>query len=594
MRLLVAHTLLISLLAQRVVCWGQLRGALTRRVESVNNPTNASLEKPRTVNLRSSSASLGDHYRFLENDEDSKGGDEGDDMAEGAKGGSVAESAEANESVPVHENKKHKGNYAKNHNGHTWAQDHPEKAKQNAEKKKKKQEELNMQQQQEEVQAKPIVNVDDDDDETGQRENDSQTVANEGSESEDQNIATNKEEDSKNTDPDQDGDGEDNPPNQAAETQEDGTKNDEESAENKDPGPDSEKGGESGNLFESAEEEESVTQNADDSEHKGLIIDPGVDDDGYEDGDDEVPAGNVGEDLENTDKSGGDKAHEGNAVEDLDQNQIDANTDDEAPEGNVDEDLENTDETDAVEDGDDGTPSGNVDEDLDNAGESNGEKITTMPTSSPIKETLVPTNAPTKIPTAAPSLKATLAPTKSPTKIPTEAPSLKATLAPTKAPTKIPTQSPTIRSDSDSSSSDGPDDMNNAASSQKAIDQDRPNSDTSDQQLQSIYDSLTEEQIEYLKHHEFVDEEKEAAKISVLYFIISLMLMVFTAQQMSENPDGVYANVCRLGITITGVLVKIILLPFRKYCGLGTRQGYSHHLVTTSDPYSRANRMEII
>jgi hypothetical protein len=119
-------------------------------------------------------------------------------------------------------------------------------------------------------------------------------------------------------------------------------------------------------------------------------------------------------------------------------------------------------------------------------------------------------------------------------------------------------------------------------------------SEASEPTMEQIYGNLSPEQVNFLQHHLVVDEEKEAAKISVLYFIITLMLMIFTAQQMSENPDGVYANVCRLAITITGCILKIVLLPFRKYCGLGGRQGYSHHLVTTSDPYARTSRMEIL
>ena len=198
------------------------------------------------------------------------------------------------------------------------------------------------------------------------------------------------------------------------------------------------------------------------------------------------------------------------------------------------------------------------------------------------------------------------------TEIPSVSPTTKATNAPTVA-TEIPTVSPTAKkitssptgTTDDGFSADDNDTLNGSSSnvteagaptgsqSQSSVDTDRSDAE-SDPSLEQIYKNLTPEQVEYLKHVVFVDEEKEAAKISVLYFIITLILMVFTAQQMSENPDGVYANVCRLGITIVGCIFKIILLPFQKYCGLCSRQGYSHHLVTTSDPYARTNRMEII
>ena len=236
---------------------------------------------------------------------------------------------------------------------------------------------------------------------------------------------------------------------------------------------------------------------------------------------------------------------------------------------------------------------------------------TEIPTSS---QTTKATNAPTiatEIPSFSPTTKATNAPTIA-TEIPSVSPTTKATNAPTVA-TEIPTVSPTAKkitssptgTTDDGFSADDNDTLNGSSSnvteagaptgsqSQTSVDKDRSDAE-SDPSLEQIYKNLTPEQVEYLKHVVFVDEEKEAAKISVLYFIITLILMVFTAQQMSENPDGVYANVCRLGITIVGCIFKIILLPFQKYCGLCSRQGYSHHLVTTSDPYARTNRMEII
>mmetsp|Transcript_8605 Transcript_8605/g.12665 ORF Transcript_8605/g.12665 Transcript_8605/m.12665 type:complete len:189 (+) Transcript_8605:57-623(+) len=116
--------------------------------------------------------------------------------------------------------------------------------------------------------------------------------------------------------------------------------------------------------------------------------------------------------------------------------------------------------------------------------------------------------------------------------------------------------------------------------------------------MEEIYKDLTPEEVEYLEHREFVKGEHEAAKISIFYLSITLVLMVLTAQQLSENPDGVYANICRLAITVTGCIFKIILLPLRKVLGLGSSNGYTHHLVTMQtdfrDPYSRSNRMEII
>lgn len=112
-----------------------------------------------------------------------------------------------------------------------------------------------------------------------------------------------------------------------------------------------------------------------------------------------------------------------------------------------------------------------------------------------------------------------------------------------------------------------------------------------------IYNNLPDAEKEYIQHQEIIDEEKEAAKISIGFIFLTLSLMICTAQQMSENPDGVYANVCRLAITVTSCIFKMILYPFRKVLGLNNNGGYAHHLVTTQDfrdPYSRSNRMEFL
>ena len=158
---------------------------------------------------------------------------------------------------------------------------------------------------------------------------------------------------------------------------------------------------------------------------------------------------------------------------------------------------------------------------------------------------------------------------------------------PSPSPTVETTQSPTIKQTyNNGSDSDSGDKSNYSQMNRSGED---------DEILKGIYDQLSPEEIEYLKHNEFVDEEKEAAKISIVYLLLTLVLMVFTAHQLSENPDGVYSNICRLAITVVGCAVKILVLPFRKICGLGAR-GYSHHLVTTNDPYSgrSSSRIELI
>jgi len=66
--------------------------------------------------------------------------------------------------------------------------------------------------------------------------------------------------------------------------------------------------------------------------------------------------------------------------------------------------------------------------------------------------------------------------------------------------------------------------------------------------------------------------------------------MIFTAHQMSENPDGFFASCCRLAITISGCIFKILLLPCKKVFG-NRFNGYTHHLVATDyrNPYMGRN-----
>lgn len=88
-----------------------------------------------------------------------------------------------------------------------------------------------------------------------------------------------------------------------------------------------------------------------------------------------------------------------------------------------------------------------------------------------------------------------------------------------------------------------------------------------------------EQQIQLEKEAKRV-EEKAAAKIGGWMIAITLSLMVFTAYQMSEYPDGVFANVCRLAITVCGCVLKIAIYPCKKLFP-NRYGGYSNHLVTT-------------
>jgi len=63
---------------------------------------------------------------------------------------------------------------------------------------------------------------------------------------------------------------------------------------------------------------------------------------------------------------------------------------------------------------------------------------------------------------------------------------------------------------------------------------------------------------------------------------VSILGMIFTAYQMAENPDGVYASFCRLLITISACLLKAVTLPCRLIFCKG-RGGGGHHMIGTPD-----------
>ena len=105
----------------------------------------------------------------------------------------------------------------------------------------------------------------------------------------------------------------------------------------------------------------------------------------------------------------------------------------------------------------------------------------------------------------------------------------------------------------------------------------------------SLMDDLSEDDTIKLEAETKFITEKKAAKIGGWMIALTLALMVMTAYQMSENPDGVFANVCRLVITVCGCVLKIVLFPCKKFFP-NRYGGYSNHLVTTSDSFPHDTR----
>ena len=87
--------------------------------------------------------------------------------------------------------------------------------------------------------------------------------------------------------------------------------------------------------------------------------------------------------------------------------------------------------------------------------------------------------------------------------------------------------------------------------------------------------------------------EEEVKKVGGWLSFVFMILMIYTAYQMSENPDGICASLCRLVITVIGCILKILLIPFKYIIGGGRPSG-GHYMATPDyrDPYG-SRHMEL-
>ncbi len=87
--------------------------------------------------------------------------------------------------------------------------------------------------------------------------------------------------------------------------------------------------------------------------------------------------------------------------------------------------------------------------------------------------------------------------------------------------------------------------------------------------------------------------EEEVKKVGGFLSFVFMILMIYTAYQMSENPDGICASLCRLVITVIGCILKIMLIPFKYIIGGGRPSG-GRYMATPDyrDPYG-SRHMEL-
>jgi hypothetical protein len=94
---------------------------------------------------------------------------------------------------------------------------------------------------------------------------------------------------------------------------------------------------------------------------------------------------------------------------------------------------------------------------------------------------------------------------------------------------------------------------------------------------------------------EIKEEERKVRTIGGFGIFLAIFAMIFTAWQMSDNPDGIYAAMCRLIITIIGLVTRILLSPCRSCFGgsHGSRNYAGHMPVSTMDYGYRDPALEL-
>lgn len=103
-------------------------------------------------------------------------------------------------------------------------------------------------------------------------------------------------------------------------------------------------------------------------------------------------------------------------------------------------------------------------------------------------------------------------------------------------------------------------------------------------------DNLASEQVNQNTQdlqHEITLEERKIKIILIGGALMLICMMIFTAWQMSDHPDGIFANLCRLTISVVGMILSVILSPCRKHHIIGggshMHQPYGHVPLPTKE-----------
>ena len=189
----------------------------------------------------------------------------------------------------------------------------------------------------------------------------------------------------------------------------------------------------------------------------------------------------------------------------------------------------------------------------------------------PPSVTSVPTTTTTKTTTTTPPPTVEALPvTPSPVTIPEPV----TTRTPTRAPVHAPTNVPTTKNKDDDLWNDDvvvPTDTQDETAQKKQQQQEEQQQEEEEQQEQQ------QKGEEIVTEKELAQEERKVKVLSASGVILGVLAMIFTAYQMSENPDGIYAAACRFCITVVVCLFRIVLSPCKGWLGYSNHRHMSHY-----------------
>jgi hypothetical protein len=134
----------------------------------------------------------------------------------------------------------------------------------------------------------------------------------------------------------------------------------------------------------------------------------------------------------------------------------------------------------------------------------------------------------------------------------------------------------------------------------------QPHNNNNDNNNGGAIREKTDDYVDAMRTQKSLDaEERKVRRISFWGIMAAIAAMIFTAWQMAENPDGLFAALCRLCITCVGLVLRLVLTPCKSCLGgpllgiMGLGHGghsyqYGHMPVSTMDYGYKDPSLELV